>query len=107
MVEPVPQCDPYLTPKQVARLKGVHVFTVLRWMKKGVKVGPRGNRLLVKLAAYKVGGFWRISPEAMGDFDRATNAVALGQGRRIYQPYRTRHRNRHAAAMANLKALGV
>ncbi len=57
---------PDLTAEEVAGRVGVSVSTVRRWCQRGAEV--MGRR--VRLAGYRVGQNWRVSPEALEQFKR-------------------------------------
>ncbi len=63
-----------LTPAQVAAENGLSdPETVVRWIRRGVKVDGR----VVRLAGERLGGRWRISRAAVDDFRRACNPDAV------------------------------
>ncbi len=102
------QSKQYQTPRQLADELGKDVSAVIRWIRKGVAVGPKGSRYRVKLNAYKVGGQWRIPPDAMADFQMAATYPAAGQSAQNYIPHRSRSDRRGVErAVASLVAQGA
>lgn len=52
--------------------------TIIRWIRDGVIVRARGTRTIVRLAATKAGGHWRIQYSALMEFLETTTAGAAG-----------------------------
>lgn len=86
----------FLTVPQIARTYGYSQQTVIRWLTAGV----RG----VRLAGFKVGGHWRVSPGAWEDF------LAAGESATEIPPEprrRTRHNAGHEALRLRLIEQGL
>ena len=88
----------YITVSQVASQLDVHVYTVLRWIGKGVK--RRGRR--VKLPARKFGGRWRVHTEDLSTFIEPNTAAAAPVA-----PSRREARRNHDHARRQLEAVGI
>jgi len=52
--------------------------TIIRWIRDGVVVRRAGERTVVRLAAKKIGGRWRIRYSGLMEFLTATTAGAAG-----------------------------
>ncbi len=94
----IASAEGYITASKVASQLDVHVYTVLRWIRQGVK--RRGR--WVKLPARKFGGRWRIHTEDLSTFIEPNTAAAAPVA-----PSRRETRRNHHHAKRQLEAMGI
>ncbi|MCZ2341485.1 MAG: helix-turn-helix domain-containing protein [Bacteroidales bacterium] len=89
----------YLTTGRVATEMGIHPRTVIRWIREGC-IAPGGQK--VYLAARRIGGVYRVLPDAVEQFLVALNPATGGKPL-IETPAERRKRAR--AAIAEFKRM--
>jgi hypothetical protein len=96
-----------MSVSQIAAELAVHPYTIVRWIRDGVKPVRRGPRVF--LTASKPGGSWRIERADLERFiDACTDlSVTRRPQQREIQPPPAARRRGHRRAVAALKAMGV
>lgn len=98
----------YLTPKEVADALKRRLETVFNWLNVGVTVVGEAGRSRVRLQGVKIGGRWRISPEALARFVRATSGTtAVNESGALPRETEAERKARVARAMQKLNAAGL
>ena len=99
----MPAADAW-TPRQIAAaMPGrPHLYSVLRWIRRGVRVAGR----TVHLPATRIGGRWFVSPRDLTDFLAATQPDADDPPAER-RPTPAARRGAHQRALAELRREGL